>query len=158
MLNILTSLSKQVEPFTYLGRLAYVANNDTREQPVYFKRKIIDWEIPPTNILSRMDLTLNSSIKQDDDIISDYLFETRRPNWTVNTVKASRSFHSSKPNYAEKGKRSKELGLNGELLVVDYLLNNLGYDVDDVIHTSDIEGDGAGYDIEVIKDGNNHYI
>jgi len=33
--------TKQVEPFTYLGRLAYIANDPTREQPVYFKWQII---------------------------------------------------------------------------------------------------------------------
>ncbi len=148
------NLTKQVEPFTYLGRLAYVTHDITREQPVYFKWQIVDWEIPPSSILARMDLTLNTLINQNDDITSDHLTETQRPNPVLDTSNTSRNFHTSKPDYAENGERNRELGLKGELLVVDYLINNLGYDVNKVIHTSVIEGDGAGYDIELIKDDN----
>ncbi|WP_083244697.1 MULTISPECIES: DUF3883 domain-containing protein [Lysinibacillus] len=46
--------------------------------------------------------------------------------------------------------------MKGELLVINHLQNVLGYDT---IHTSFIEGDGAGYDIEAIKkDGTSRYI
>ncbi len=148
-------LTKQVEPFTYLGRLAYVAHDVTREQPVYFKWQIIDWEVPSTDLLDRMGLTLDSLINQDD-IVKDHLAETQRPSSMPDKIKESRSFYASKVDYAENSKSNSELGLKGELLVLEHLKNVLGYDT---IHTSVIEGDGAGYDIEATKDdGTSLYI
>ncbi|MBA9027603.1 DUF3427 domain-containing protein [Peribacillus huizhouensis] len=149
------SLTKQVEPFTYLGRLAYLTHDTTREQPVYFKWQIIDWEVPPSNVLDRMDLTLEPLINQED-LVKDHLVETQRPSLMPDKAKESRSFYATKVDYAENSKRNSELGLKGELLVVNHLKNVLGYDT---IHTSVIEGDGAGYDIEAFKeDGTSLYI
>lgn len=149
------SLTKQVEPFTYLGRLAYVIHDTTREKPVYFKWQIRDWVVPPSDVLVRMDLKLEPLINQND-IVEDELVETQRPSSMPDKTKESRSFYASKVDYAENSNRNSELGLKGELLVVDHLRDVLGYDT---IHTSVIEGDGAGYDIEAIKDdGTSLYI
>lgn len=73
-----------------------------------------------------------------------------------NKISESRNFFATNVDYTENSKRNSELGLKGELLVINHLQNVLGYDT---IHTSFIEGDGVGYDIEAIKkDGTSIYI
>lgn len=73
-----------------------------------------------------------------------------------NKLRETRNFYATKVDYTENSKRISELGLKGELLVIKHLQNVLGYDT---IHTSLIEGDGAGYDIEATKeDGTSIFI
>lgn len=148
--------TKQVEPFTYLGRLAFIANDPIREQPVYFKWQIIDWEVPPSNVLNRMGLILQKSISNNENLGQNILTETKVPNSMPNKLRETRNFYTTKVDYTENSKINSELGLKGELLVIKHLQNVLGYDT---IHTSLIEGDGAGYDIEATKeDGTSIFI
>lgn len=68
------------------------------------------------------------------------------------------------PDYAAKEIKNKKLGLIGEKLVLNYEINQLlSHGLEDlankVVHTSEIEGDGAGYDIKSFDDfGNIKYI
>nr|WP_054550195.1 DUF3883 domain-containing protein [Lysinibacillus sphaericus] len=78
------------------------------------------------------------------------------PSSMPNKLRETRNFYTTKVDYTENSKRNSELGLKGELLVIKHLQNVLGYDT---IHTSLIEGDGAGYDIEATKeDGTSIFI
>lgn len=143
------------EPFTYLGRLAYLIHDDTREKPVYFKWQIIDWENRPSIISTGMNLSL-LPVENDSSSKTNSLEETKKPDSSKEKTKKKRKFKARKIDYIENSKNNTELGLKGELLVMEYLINKLGYSA---THTSKIEGDGAGYDIEVINNnGELHYI
>lgn len=50
--------------YTYLGRLAYVEHDSEREQPVYFKWQILDWELSPEKA-REMELQLIESSVDD---------------------------------------------------------------------------------------------
>ncbi len=148
--------TKSVEPFNYMGRVAYINHDKTREKPVFFKWQVINWETPSSNILTRMDLNLYIS-NLEIGHSSNKLILTDKPSKKSDTAKETRSFCSTKIDFIENAKKNTDIGLNGELLVLEYLQKELGYTA---VHTSVIEGDGAGYDIEVIKeeDGGSLYI
>jgi hypothetical protein len=75
------------------------------------------------------------------------------PEKTEQIKELSRRYRSRKIDYARKSERDQFVGLAGEELVVRYEQNRLNkvlQDFDpsvDVIHLSQVEGDGAGYDI-----------
>jgi hypothetical protein len=48
-------------PYTYLGRLKYLSHDTQREQPVYFKWQILEWDVPPV-IPAHIGLTLLPSV------------------------------------------------------------------------------------------------
>lgn len=103
-----------------------------------------------------MGLILQKSISNNENLGRDILTETKVLKSMPNKLSETRNFYATKVDYTENSKRNSELGLKGELLVIKHLQNVLGYDT---IHTSFIEGDGAGYDIEAIKeDGTSIYI
>ena len=45
-------------PYTYLGKLAYVSHDETREHPVYFQWQIQDWP-PPIDVVQKLGITLH---------------------------------------------------------------------------------------------------
>ncbi|BDH62872.1 hypothetical protein MTP04_30020 [Lysinibacillus sp. PLM2] len=62
-------------------------------------------------------------------------------------------FFARQIDFAENNERNKKIGLDGELLVLEHIksqLITLGRAdlASKVIHTSVVEGDGAGYDIQ----------
>jgi len=160
--------SKGIE-YAYLGRLKYLTHDEDREKPVYFQWQILDWD-------NGYDFFTNIGIFTTQDpvslgeagsspIIAKGLVEETPPQPRKNKGKTTREFRAVKgSDFSGKEKRDKALGLAGELLVLELEIEKLrgeGLDqlADKVIHTSVVEGDGAGYDIRSYNfDGTIKYI
>ncbi|MCF8001745.1 MAG: DUF3883 domain-containing protein [Halanaerobiales bacterium] len=141
--------------YTYLCRLAYVSHDKEREQPVYFKWQIIDWNITEKK-LKEMNLTLKKSKKDKEKKKEDNVLEVHDPPTSyngINTGVSSEEFKGQQVDFSEVEANNEEMGLAGEKLVLkheyNYLIDN-GKDelAEKIKHTSVIEGDGAGYDIK----------
>ncbi len=144
--------------YTYLGQLGYLTHDRNREAPVYFQWQLIDWPAP-ADALSRMGLSLlrsgQSEAEAFDERVTNELIIVGRPagRRTRDGVE-TQDFKSWKsPNYAERDHNNRQLGLKGELLVLDIerwgLLRAGRKDLaKKVHHVSVAEGDGAGYDIQ----------
>ncbi|NME06233.1 DUF3427 domain-containing protein [Psychrobacillus sp. BL-248-WT-3] len=153
--------SKKSEPFTYMGRLAYIAHNQDVEQPVHFKWQLLDWdeEEPVQDLM--LDTTEEDVV--DEEIIGNQLIETALPEPKERRERV-RNFNSKHVDFVGKQKENKNLGLSGELLVLEYTRSQLTKAgrqdlANKVIHKSVVEGDGAGYDIESFKeDGSPLYL
>jgi hypothetical protein len=130
------------EDYAYLGRLKYLAHDAMRERPVYFQWQLLDW-------------SQNDSAKPNEDSLSKTLkLTTQTPSVKKTSGISSDAFRKpAKVDYAAKDKKNRDLGLAGELLVLEYeraLLLNAGLAdlAEKVAHVSVDEGDGAGYDIK----------
>jgi hypothetical protein len=135
--------------YTYLGKLAYFSHDHERERPVHFKWKILDWDITD-EVLATMKLRLLPSNSADSS--SNQLIISNPPYETNINSKDEHSFIGKKIDFAENEKNNRELGLAGEELVInkekEYLIQNGRYDLaEKVIHTSQVIGDGTGFDI-----------
>ncbi|MGG3571067.1 DUF3427 domain-containing protein [Bacillus gobiensis] len=138
-------------PYTYLGKLAYLSHDPSKEKPVYFKWQIIDWDYSP-NLLQKMNLSL---IDDKDEVIygEDPLTLTRKPYVDAHFEQnAKPNFYAKDINFVEKSEDNKKLGNYGENLVLDHeikwLLKNGREDLSrKVHHVSKHLGDGLGYDI-----------
>lgn len=126
------------ENYEYLGRLKYLSHDSTREKPVYFQWQLLDKDIElPVAEPSSAPLKLTS----------------RKLSPINRNGKSTQSFRAvAGINYSERDAKNRELGLLGERLVLEYEKNKLfnagRLDLADrVVHTSVVEGDGAGYDI-----------
>ncbi|MCP3741444.1 DUF3427 domain-containing protein [Rossellomorea sp. BNER] len=136
-------------PYTYLGKLAYLSHDPTREKPVHFKWQILDWKIKEDQ-LNSMGLELVST--EVEKVPSSELILNTSPDPTESNSKIEHDFRGRKIDFAENDERNRELGLSGELLVLDkekeYLTNNGRADfAEKVVHVSQVIGDGTGYDI-----------
>ncbi|PFA35456.1 hypothetical protein CN390_04315 [Bacillus cereus] len=164
-------ITKKPEPYTYLGKLAYITHDNEKEEPVHFKWQILNWDKESTTIsLPALELTNTFQDENNDFIIKEagsYLNETKPPE--KNRMKnkkgsTSKEFKATKIDFADATEQNKKLGLAGEKLVykyeIEYLTKNGRSDLaDQVSHTSIIEGDGAGFDISSFDlDGNPKYI
>ena len=154
--------------YSYYGRLGYLEHDSSREKPVYFQWQLMDWD----------DLNLESSATQAAKVSELKPFESL-PDKSKGLVKSD-DVPSKKPtrkgvgreqfrarkvaDYADRDARNRALGLNGELLVLEFErkhLNTIGRkDLADMVrHVSVQEGDGAGYDILSFDDqGRKKYI
>jgi len=154
-------------PYTYIGQLRYLTHDATRERPVHFQWQIVDWEVEkvPTE---RMGLIL-----APDDDTPESPAETKLPGLTLTEPPAAASrqgvttptFQGRKtPDRSKVDRENRELGGAGERLVLDYereRLRKLGREelAERVRHVSEIEGDGAGFDIESFEEsGESRYI
>ena len=161
--------------YTYLGSLKYLAHDIEREKPVHFEWQII--EGPPTaEVCNRIGLELietgaqyqvNAAIKTESAAKKDELqFELPSAiHGDRDKKKSAAQFKAyKKPDYAERDKKNRDLGVLGEILVVEYerkLLLAAGRSdlTQKIIHVSDKEGDGAGYDVLSYHiDGRTKYI
>ncbi|MGN4124876.1 DUF3427 domain-containing protein [Lysinibacillus sphaericus] len=146
-------LTKKTEPFTYMGKLAYLIHDLEKEAPVYFKWQILDWDIPPLDVLERMDLRLTKN-KQAIITEKEILYKTSKPNKIGDKQpQPTNKFLARHIDFAENNSKNKKVGLAGELLALKHIKSNLielGREdlASKVIHTSVVEGDGAGYDIQ----------
>ena len=146
---------KRIE-YTYFGRLKYLSHDTEREKPVYFQWQILDWD-PPAETLERMDLILQSSETTESgakqQVPTNRLQETPPPVVSERGARTTPSFRARKTaDYSTIDATNRELGLAGELLVVEHekqVLEDIGRRdlARRVRHTSIVEGDGAGYDI-----------
>lgn len=146
--------------YTYLGKLKYLTHDRDREEPVHFQWQLLSGP-PPGEVCSRVSLDLASAQFTTSNVSSgsQNVYELREIPFSeasalnVLTGVSTDTFKKNKkPNYAERDARNRELGLQGELLVLKhekkFLLDAGRADLADlVIHTSVEEGDGAGFDI-----------
>jgi hypothetical protein len=128
---------------------------------------VLKWG-PPEEVLERMGLEMQPATDGADEVapaIRNRLEETPPPPSRLRKGKSTRVFKARKisdPSAAEA--RNRDLGRKGELLVVEkeeeFLTENGRADLAaSVRHVSDIEGDGAGYDIESFTlEGETKYI
>lgn len=148
--------SKRI-PYTYLGRLGYLSHDVTREQPVFFQWQLLDWdEISPEARPTLIDVS-PGSVKAKAQINALEIDGAPPVSGSRKSVDTS-SFRARKvPDYAERDARNRALGLAGEKLVFEKereRLTVIGRPdlADSVVHTSVVEGDGAGYDIRSYDD------
>ncbi|SHK74242.1 DUF3427 domain-containing protein [Desulforamulus aeronauticus] len=154
--------------YTYLGQLAYLSHDSEREEPVHFKWQILDWELPEGRA-QEIGLVLNQTLPQQDSAsIQESLPQLTKtdppaPRTSTQGV-TTRDFHGRKVDYSEVDSKRKDLGRAGELLVLEYERKHLieaGLKdlANKIIHTSEVIGDGAGYDIESFTiEGEKKYI
>jgi len=155
--------------YTYLGKLGYLTHDQNREAPVYFQWQLLDWPAPQEAI-DRIGLNLLEPEVAPPRVVvardTDPLKIVDRPKGSkVRDGVATQEFKARKtPNYAERDHKNRQLGLKGELLVLEQERKTLALAgrsdlMDKVIHVSVVEGDGAGYDIQsFFPDGNPRYI
>lgn len=149
-------------PYTYFGRLAYLEHDSEREMPVHFRWQILDWDLPSEEG-QKIGLEPEVGIKEAKAFA---LTETPPP-----AAKASSRAGVSTPkfkgkhiDYEETGRARTALGKAGELAVLgmekECLIAQGCMDLANrVLHVSDVEGDGAGYDIRsYTSDGSVKYI
>jgi hypothetical protein len=172
--NIYLFLRTSIERrYAYLGRLKYLEHDRERQRPVYFQWQIIDWSVS----LDKQQLlnlrlrkiaptTLGVSEPAQPMGIIGGLTEVPVPAATLKTSgQSTPQFKGKKKaDYSVQDALDKKLGNAGELSVLaqekKYLISIGRSDLaDKVIHVSDVEGDGAGYDIRSFhSDGKVKYI
>ena len=152
------------DDYKYYGKLAYLDHDKDREMPVYFQWQLLDWdESQVTNEVMSVQLDTSSNMAKETTAKSlresTELPAKKRQGTTREMFRARKS-----PDYAAKDARNRQLGLEGELLVIAYeqdRLQKLGHEqlAQQVVHTSVIQGDGAGYDVKSFnEDGSVRYI
>jgi hypothetical protein len=150
-------------PYTYLGRLHYLAHDAEREYPVYFQWQLLDWP-PPLEGVRRMHLDVQGAsdnpLGQPAPVRSAH---EQPPRLVIEAYHSSpqrhrqgattRTFRAQKEvDYADIDARNRELGRAGESLVLHHereMLRRQGRPdlAQRVRHVAELEGDGAGYDI-----------
>jgi hypothetical protein len=152
------------DEYTYYGKLAYLEHDKDREKPVYFQWQLLDWDHTETT----EELTLNPTVRSPSTV-KEAVAKSLRQSDELPTQKrkgvAKELFRARKsPDYAAKDAKNRKLGLEGELLVLAFeqsRLRQLGHHqlALKIVHTSVIQGDGAGYDIKSFnEDGSDRYI
>lgn len=152
------------ELYQFMGRLKYLTHDPDREQPVHFQWQLLDWE----SLIRDKMLTVLPPVTAEAEVLieKDSLVETPAPQPKAKTIKnRKRDFTIRvKPDYTARDASNRMLGLKGELLVLCDERSKLiraGKPelVERVLHVSEVEGDGAGYDIRSFNlDGSVAYI
>lgn len=148
---------KENQLFTYIGKIAYLKHDLTKEKPVYFKWKVIEWDKVESKSSFNNIIDTESNEISGKKIIKNELLLTCSPNFNhKNEKNIQRPYHSDSHDYVAELKENIKIGIMGEKLAIKYLEENTEHKI---IHTSQIEGDGAGYDIEMLKcDGSRLYV
>jgi hypothetical protein len=159
--------TKTAGKYTYLGKLKYLFHDSEREKPVYFQWQVLDWPIQE-DVRTRMGLILQDTEKLKSETLTrkkSQLSVTQPPIFHNRGGTSTSQFRVRKNvDYSMLDAKNKRLGLAGELLILGYekqRLNSEGREdlSSKVRHVSQIEGDGAGYDIESFSvDGKVRYI
>lgn len=153
--------------YDYLGRLAYLSHDNSREKPVHFQWQLMDWDeisgsitsTPDTQESSEENVKVGDSTQSGELILSAEMPTRKRQGTDRHTFRGRKS-----PDYAERDSRNRKLGEAGEDLVLRYekqrLLEAGRRDLaESIVHTSLVEGDGAGYDIKSFnEDASVRYI
>lgn len=152
------------QKYTYLGPLKYLSHDAEREKPVYFQWQLLQWPIPNA-VLKRAGLAL-----LNQDAIGDPNFIKVPASSNLSSIPkakglSTRTFRTRKtPDYSIIDANNRELGLAGELYVIEYERRQLEIqgrvDLAEIVrHISVLEGDGAGYDIlSYTPNGKEKYI
>ena len=142
--------------YTFLGPLRYLTHDAVLEKPVYFQWQILEWPIPlEVRARMRLDLEKSSGHAQGDfeGEKSAGLTLTGKPAPPNRRGSRTESFRGGKRSHnPDADARNHILGAAGEKLVLEYerrsLIDAGRSDLADrVVHVSQEEGDGAGYDI-----------
>ncbi|WP_176344861.1 DUF3427 domain-containing protein [Priestia aryabhattai] len=156
--------NKKDPDYAYLGKLAYISHDNQREQPVHFKWQILDWELTEEQARG-IGFKLDPSIKVDNTLTPGTVVIEDPPNVTSRRSGNSTSdFRGRHIDFDENNRINKRLGNLGELLVLNreknFLKSNGKHELAELVdHTSETEGDGAGYDIRSYGlDGKVKYI
>ena len=144
--------------YQYLGRLKYLTHDKDRENPVYFQWQLLDMDGD-----TFIDTEHKDSNKEEESIGTlekiDEMPNPKKVGISKDNFRTKKS-----PDYALRESKNRKLGLLGEELVLNYekeSLISLGKEdlAEKIIHTSKVEGDGAGYDIKSFnEDGSVKYI
>ena len=143
--------------YSYLGTLGYLTHDLERQEPAYFQWQLLDWPAADS-VIQDLGLDLFDSTNTQEEIADNYpnrLIKIDKPVARGGRKgKNTKNFTNVKqsPRLPDLDARNAELGLAGELLVLDFereMLMNAGRpDLAKVVtHVSVIEGDSAGYDI-----------
>lgn len=155
--------------YTYLGKLRYLSHDYERERPVWFQWQLINWPLPD-QIKEMIGARAKSPQSKEPSptppaSVEGQLIETRPPKSRTREGISTSSFRAHKDvDYSKDDAENKKIGQAGELLVLQYekerLENEGRYDLSQKVrHVSQIEGDGAGYDIKSYSlDGSSRYI
>ena len=144
--------TKKSESYYYLGRIAYISHDPQKEQPVHFKWQLLDWDLEQIQRNTILYKLLNDDeLFSSSSIIKNSMTLSKAPQFNINEAHRNK-FHAKKVDFAEGEEKNRILGLAGEELVIKYekkKLEESGREdlAKNVLHTSLIEGDGAGYDI-----------
>lgn len=149
--------------FSYMGRLAYLTHDNEREEPVFFKWQILNWDLDEKQA-EAMDLKIFPDspeipeASQEENILIETLPPEQRSNPRIIGEK-TRDFIAKKVDFAENELVKKEIGIGGEELVISHEKKTLlGQGFPNLIHLiehiSKIRGDGAGFDIKSITQNN----
>ncbi len=139
---------KKRVPYSYYGRLGYLSHDETREKPVYFQWQILDWDS-----ISNSEETV---LHEEKAILPTRgkLTRTNEKPKPKRTGVNTQEFRAKKsPDFGQRDARNRKLGLRAEQIVLEYEKNKLTQVgrkdlAEKVVHTSVVEGDGAGYDIQ----------
>lgn len=144
-------------PYTHLGTFRYLSHDTEREKPVYFQGQIIEGSIPQ-EVCERIGLFLQPSTESYSNdfkpLTEGELIVTSPPSYKPRKGTNTSKFRARKvKDYSLIDARNKKLGDAGELLVLEFerkeLIKSGREDLaEKVRHVSQLEGDGAGYDIE----------
>lgn len=134
------------ENYEYLGKLKYLSHNNEKENPVYFQWQTMDW------VSSNQPEETSNTIHENESF--GMLEQTdEKPTKKIKGTPAEGFKIRKSPDYAMRDAKNKALGDLGEALVLKYEKNRLEKSerkdlAEKVTHTSQVEGDGAGYDIK----------
>ncbi len=154
-------------PYFYLGPLKYAGHDAEREQPAHIAWQLLAWPIPEA-VLVAMKLSI---VTEQTDLVElptaapshEPLVEEEPPTNVAPAGEKTLSFVARKIRF-QSSDQSRALGLQGELLVLERERRRLSAAgradlANQVVHTSVIHGDGAGYDIaSFFVDGMPKYI
>jgi Domain of unknown function (DUF3883)/Domain of unknown function (DUF3427) len=151
-------------PYTYMGRLGYLDHDPDREKPVHFAWQLLDG-FPPSEVLSEMGLKLVPPAEPVNPAVPIPGRLTRIPTPRPTRPGAAKSgVRGRRAVLPGQDARNAALGLAGELLVLEHERQRLRDTgridlADQVVHTSVVEGDSAGFDIRSFNaDGMDRYI
>jgi hypothetical protein len=155
--------SSKGAPYGYFGVLGYLTHDSEREKPVHFQWQLMSWPAPSSFIDNiGLNLVTPSEVAAFPEVGTHRLEEVVTPKLVFTPIPkvparrsgvSTREFKTKKsPNYADIQKANTDLGLLGELKVLELeraALYEQGRPdlAEKVTHVSVVEGDGAGYDI-----------
>lgn len=156
-------------PYSYIGLLEYLEHDNQRENPVYFKWQILDFDkevlersLPNLKIqaITKDDFDIDSCKKEGKLILTEQL---EIDQLKYNGVETD-FFKAITKNFIEESERNSILGIKGEEAVIKYEKERLisaGKKelADKVIATRETLGNTARYDVHSYEeDGNDRYI
>lgn len=163
-------VKKSIPTYTYLGKLSYLFHDDTRENPVHFHWKILEWT-PSAEVVQKCEIgdlvILDNQLTQEGVDRTPRLVEkfTRPITSSTNATPSSMMhFNSRHINFAQQHHKNTATGSMGEDIVLkmekDALIQADCPELASAVFlTREKLGDNAPYDIHSFSpDGSVKYI